>query len=267
MAREAAHALDETDLVPSEPMTLVLSSMGWIRAAKGHDIDPTTLSYREGDGLLAAARTRSNLQAGFLDASGRAYSTPVHTLPSARGNGEPLTGRFTPPPGTAFTAMASGEESQRFLLASSHGYGFITAFANFIGRNKAGKQLINLANGASVIAPMPVSDPGSGLVVAITSAGHLLAFAASELPELDKGKGNKLIQIPPARLKSGQELLTATACVPEGGGLTLYCGQRKLILSWRDLQAYGGSRAQRGHLLPRGFQRVDRVEVEQEPGR
>ncbi len=267
VAREAAHALDETDLVPSEPMTLVLSSMGWIRAAKGHDIDPTTLSYREGDGLLAAVRTRSNLQAGFLDASGRAYSTPVHTLPSARGNGEPLTGRFTPPPGTAFTVMASGEESQRFLLASSHGYGFITAFANFIGRNKAGKQLINLANGASVIAPMPVGDPGSGLVVAITSAGHLLAFAASELPELDKGKGNKLIQIPPARLKSGQELLTATACVPEGGGLILYCGQRKLNLSWRDLQAYGGSRAQRGHLLPRGFQRVDRVEVEQEPGR
>ncbi|HET9048152.1 MAG TPA: DNA topoisomerase IV subunit A [Chiayiivirga sp.] len=259
--RDAAQALDETELVASEPVTVVLSSMGWVRAAKGHEIDPSTLSYREGDALLAAVRVRSNQQVAFLDSSGRAYSTAAHTLPSARGNGEPLTGRFTPPPGASFVALACGEDAQRVLLASSHGYGFITRFGNFIGRNKAGKQLINPAAGAHVMQPVPANDIERSLVVAITSAGHLLAFAASELPELDKGKGNKLIQIPPAKLKSGHELLSQVACVPEGGELTLHCGQRKLILSWRDLQAYGGSRAQRGQLLPRGFQRVDRIET------
>lgn len=258
--RQAAQALDETELVASEPVTLVLSSKGWVRAAKGHDIDPAALAYREGDALLDAVRGRSNLHAAFLDSTGRAYSTPAHTLPSARGNGEPLTGRFSPPAGAAFVALACGEESQRYLLASSFGYGFVTAFANFIGRNKAGKQLLNPDPGARVLPPIPLHDPATDLLAAITSSGHLLTFAVAELPELDKGKGNKLIQIPPARLKSGEESLVALACVRHGGELTLHCGQRKLSLSWRDLQAYGGSRAQRGHLLPRGFQRVDRIE-------
>ena len=261
MERDAAQALDESELVASEPMTVVLSAMGWVRAAKGHDIDAAALSYREGDALLTAVRARSTQQVAFLDSTGRAYSTAVHTLPSARGNGEPLTGRFTPPAGASFVAMACADDEQRVLLSSSHGYGFITRFGNLIGRNKAGKQVFNPADGAGVLAPVAVGDLGRDLVVAITSAGYLLAFAASELPELDKGKGNKLIQIPPAKLKSGQEHLVATACVRDGGELTLWCGQRKLGLSWRDLQAYGGSRAQRGQVLPRGFQRVDRVET------
>ncbi|MCX7555778.1 DNA topoisomerase IV subunit A [Xanthomonadaceae bacterium JHOS43] len=260
VARQAAQALDETELVASEPVTIVLSSKGWVRAAKGHDIDASTLSYREGDALLEAVRGRSNQQVAFLDSTGRAYSAPAHTLPSARGNGEPLTGRFTPPAGAAFSGLASGEDAQRFLLASSFGYGFVTAFGNFIGRNKAGKQLINPDKAATVMQPVPVNDPANDLVVAVTSAGNLLAFPIAELPELDKGKGNKLIQIPPAKLKSGEEILVALACVRQGGELILHCGQRKLTLSWRDLAAYGGSRAQRGHLLPRGFQRVDRVE-------
>lgn len=258
--RQAAQALDETELVASEPVTVVLSAKGWVRAAKGHDIDPASLSYRDGDSLAAAIRGRSTLQTAFLDSTGRAYSTPTHTLPSARGNGEPLTGRFSPPAGAAFVGLATGEENQRFLLASSYGYGFITAFANFLGRNKAGKQLINPDKAARIMPPVAVNDPATDLVVAITNAGHLLAFPLAELPELDKGKGNKLIQIPPARLKSGEESLVALACVRQGGELTLHCGQRKLILSWRDLQAYSGSRANRGQVLPRGFQRVDRVE-------
>ena len=259
--RDTAQALDETELVASEPLTIVLSAMGWVRAAKGHDIDPSTLSYRDGDSLLGAVRGRSNLHVAFLDSSGRAYSTLAHTLPSARSNGEPLTGRFSPAPGASFVALTTGEEKQRLLVASTHGYGFITTFGNFISRNKAGKQLINPSAKASVLAPAALNDPASDLVVAITSAGYLLAFAAAELPELDKGKGNKLIQIPPAKLKSGEEQLVAVACVRDGGELTLYCGQRKLILTWRDLQAYGGSRAQRGHQLPRGFQRVDQAEA------
>jgi len=260
--RAAAQALDETELVASEPVTVVLSCKGWVRAAKGHDIDPASLAFREGDGLLAAARGRSNQQVAFLDSSGRAYSTPAHTLPSARGNGEPLTGRFSPPAGAAFCALATGDEAQKFLLATSHGYGFVTAFGSFIGRQKAGKQLINPGAGAELLAPIAVADPASELVAAITSAGYLLVFPMAELPELDKGKGNKLIQIPPARLKAGQEHLALLACVRQGGELTLHCGQRKLTLGWRDLQAYGGSRAQRGHLLPRGFQKVDRAVID-----
>jgi topoisomerase-4 subunit A len=257
--REAAQALDETELVASEPVTVVLSEKGWVRAAKGHEVDAAALSYREGDGLLAFARGRSNQQAAFLDTTGRAYSTPAHTLPSARGNGEPLTGRFAPPAGAAFTSVAIGEESQKFLVVSSYGYGFVTNFGSFLSRNKAGKQLLSLDAAAVPLAPVTVNDPSSDVVVAITTAGNLLAFPLAELPELDKGKGNKLIQIPPAKLKSGEERLAAVASVREGGELTLFCGQRKLTLSWRDLQAYGGSRAQRGNVLPRGFQRVDSV--------
>ena len=258
--REVAQALSETDLVPSEPVTVVLSQKGWIRAAKGHEVDAASLSYREGDSLLAAARGRSTQQVAFLDSSGRAYSTLAHSLPSARGNGEPLTGRFSLPAGAGFVGIATGENEQRFLLLGSFGYGFTTRFENFVGRQKAGKALLNPDKGVA-LAPIPVNDPQTDLVVAVTSAGHLLAFPIAELPELDKGKGNKLINIPPAKLKSGEELVVAAASVRSGGELTLYCGQRKLILSWRDLQAYSGTRAQRGHMLPRGFQRVDRAEA------
>lgn len=261
VARNAAQAIDETELLPSEPVTVVLSQKGWVRAAKGHDVDASTLSYREGDALQAFARGRSNQQAAFLDSTGRAYSTAAHTLPSARGNGEPITGRFTLPAGAQMVAALAGENEQRFLLASSFGYGFITRFENFVGRNKAGKALFNPDTGAALLAPVPVNDAATDWVVSVTSAGHLLAFPLKDLPELDKGKGNKLIQIPPAKLKSGEEVVVAVAVVRNAGEATLFCGARKLSLSWRDLQAYEGTRASRGHLLPRGFQKVDRIEV------
>jgi topoisomerase-4 subunit A len=260
VARQAAQAIDETELVPSEPVTIVLSQKGWIRAAKGHDVDPAGLSYREGDALQSFARGRSNLQAAFLDSTGRAYSTAAHTLPSARGNGEPITGRFTLPAGAQMVATLAAESEQRFLLASSFGYGFVTRFENLVGRNKAGKALFNPDSGAALLAPVPVNDPATDWVVSVTTAGHLLAFPLKDLPELDKGKGNKLIQIPPAKLKSGEEVVTALAVVRSGGEATLYCGARKLTLSWRDLQAYEGARASRGQMLPRGFQKVDRIE-------
>ncbi|MCZ8114874.1 DNA topoisomerase IV subunit A [Silanimonas sp.] len=260
VARQAAQAIDETELVPSEPVTVVLSQKGWIRAAKGHDVDPASLSYREGDALQSFARGRSNLQAAFLDSTGRAYSTAAHTLPSARGNGEPITGRFTLPAGAQMVATLAAENDQRFLLASSFGYGFTTRFENLVGRNKAGKALFNPDSGAAVLPPVPVNDPATDWVVAVTTAGHLLAFPLKELPELDKGKGNKLIQIPPAKLKSGEEVVTALAVVRHGGEATLFCGARKLTLGWRDLQAYEGARASRGQMLPRGFQKVDRIE-------
>ena len=258
--REAAQAISETELVPSEPVTVVLSKKGWIRSAKGHDVEAAALSYRDGDGLLQAVRGRSTQQVAFLDSTGRSYSTLAHTLPSARGNGDPLSGRFSPPAGASFVGLAAAENEARYVLASSWGYGFVTRFENFTGRNKAGKALINADDAADILAPVPVTDAKTDWIVSITSAGHLLAFPISELPELDKGKGNKLIQIPPTKLKSGEEKVIALASVRNGGELTVYSGKQKLVLSWRDLQAYEGTRASRGNLLPRGFTKVDRVE-------
>jgi topoisomerase-4 subunit A len=258
--REAAQAISETELVPSEPVTVVLSKKGWIRSAKGHDVEAAALSYRDGDGLLQAERGRSTQQVAFLDSTGRSYSALAHTLPSARGNGEPLSGRFSPPAGASFVGLAAADNDARYLLASSWGYGFVTRFENFTGRNKAGKALINADAAADILPPVPVNDPKTDFIVSITSAGHLLAFPIAELPELDKGKGNKLIQIPPAKLKSGEEKVIAVASVKQGGELTIHSGRQKLVLSWRDLQAYEGSRAARGNVLPRGFTKVDRVE-------
>ncbi len=260
VSRGAAQALAETELVASEPMTIVLSQKGWIRAAKGHDIDADTLSYRDGDGLLAAVRGRSNQQVAFIDSAGRGYSTPVHTLPSARGNGEPLTGRFTPAPGASFQAMASGESNARFVIGSSHGYGFVTRFENLTSRNKAGKALLSLGEGGRVLQPAVVADVATDRVVAVTSAGHVLAFALSDLPELDKGKGNKIIEIPKA--KRGTERVVALAVVPPGGKLLVASGARTMSLSFSDLDAYLGARGSRGGLLPRGWQKVDRLAVE-----
>jgi len=260
VAREAAQALDETELVASEPMTVVLSEKGWIRAAKGHDIDPASLAYRDGDGLLAAVRARSTQQVAFLDATGRSYSTAVHTLPSARGNGEPLTGRFTPPAGAGFQAVASGDLDSRFVVASSHGYGFVTRFENLTGRNKAGKALLSLSEGARVLQPAAVADVAADRIVAVTSAGHVLAFPLAELPELDKGKGNKLIEIPKA--KRGTEKVVAIAVVPPTGKLQVKSGARTMTLSFRELDEYVGARGSRGGLLPRGWQKVDALAVE-----
>ena len=259
--REAAQAISETELVPSEPVTVVLSKKGWIRSAKGHDVEAGALSYRDGDGLLQAVRGRSTQQVAFIDSTGRSYSTLAHTLPSARGNGEPLSGRFAPPAGASFIGLAAADNDARYVVASSWGYGFVTRFENFTGRNKAGKALINADVAADILPPVPVTDAKTDWIVSITSSGHLLAFPISELPELDKGKGNKLVQIPPAKLKSGEEKVVAVASVKQGGELTIYSGRQKLVLGWRDLQAYEGARASRGNLLPRGFTKVDRVEA------
>ncbi|MGQ4658953.1 DNA topoisomerase IV subunit A [Lysobacter sp. F6437] len=260
VARGAAQALSETDLTPSEPMTVVVSAKGWVRAAKGFDVDAAALNYREGDELLASARARSNQQVAFLDSTGRSYSTIVHSLPSARGNGEPLTGRFSPAPGASFQAVASGDNDSRFVLASSHGYGYVTRFENLTSRNKAGKAMLSLTPNASVVQPAPVADLDTDRVVVATTAGHLLAFPVAELPELDKGKGNKLIDIPKAKL--GTERVVAIAVVPPGGSLSVKSGARTMTLSWKDLDGYIGARATRGGLLPRGWQKVEGLGVE-----
>ena len=259
VARGAAQAMSETELVPSEPVTVVLSEKGWVRAAKGHEVDAGTLSYRDGDRLQAAVRGRSTQQVAFLDSDGRSYSCVAHSLPSARGNGDPLSGRFAPVGGAQFQALVTGDPDTRMLLASSHGYGFITRFENLLGRNKAGKSMLSLGEGARVLQPALVGESDAARVVAVTSAGHLLVFPLNEVPELDRGKGNKLIDIPRARL--GTERVAAIAVIAPGQTLSIRSGSRRMSLSYAELKDYLGNRAQRGSLLPRGWQKVDGLET------
>ncbi|MEO5812664.1 MAG: DNA topoisomerase IV subunit A [Rhodanobacter sp.] len=260
VAGEAAQALDESALVVSEPLTVVLSQQGFARAAKGYDIDAEALNFREGDGLRAAVNARTTQQVAFIDSTGRSYSTLAHTLPSARGNGEPLTGRFSPAAGASFDAVIAADNNTRLVLATDFGYGFVTRFEALLSRNKAGKQIISLTDGARILAPQASADPARDRIVVVTSEGHLLMFSVAELPELDKGKGNKLIEIPRAKRLSGEERVAGVAVVSEGQGeVTLYAGQRKLTLRWADLVEYGGTRASRGGVLPRGLRRVERI--------
>ncbi|HET8942112.1 MAG TPA: DNA topoisomerase IV subunit A [Rudaea sp.] len=260
--RESAQALDEAALVASEPITVVLSDKGWVRAAKGHDIDAPSLNYREGDSFLNAAKGKTTQHAAFIDSNGRSYSTPGHTLPSARGNGEPLTGRFTPSPGSRFDCVAMADAATKLVLASDFGYGFVTRFEALLSNKKAGKQLINMDATAHVLAPAYVSDAARDRIVVVSNAGHLLMFSVAELPELDNGgKGNKLIEIPKAKLGAGERVAGVAVVSESSGEVTVYAGARKLILRWSDLVEYNGNRAQRGSKLPRGFQRVERIET------
>jgi topoisomerase-4 subunit A len=256
--REAAQALKETDLVASEPVTVVLSEQGWVRSAKGHDIQPDDLNYRSGDAFLAASRGRSNQLACFLDSSGRSYSVSAHELPSARSLGEPLTGRFSPPDGAGFRSVAVGPPQGRVLVASDAGFGFVTALENLYTRQKAGKQLLTVPSGADVLPLAPVADKEEGVLVVATTDGHLLAFYLSELPELARGKGNKLVHLPPKARQNGEKVAGAVA-IAAGEDCLVWAGQRYLRLSWNDTENYWGERAQRGSKLPRGYQKVTRL--------
>ena len=257
--RDAAQAFDETQLVASEPVTVVLSQRGYARAAKGHDVDPIALSYKSGDGFLASAQGRSNQLAMFLDSTGRVYSVMAHTLPSARGQGEPLSGRFKPPDGAEFCGAMIGDEEQRYLLASDAGYGFVARLADLASRNKAGKGILRVPADGKAVVPSPVPMNAECLIAAVSSIGRLLLFEMDELPEMAKGKGNKLINIPAKAYKSGSEKLVAAAVVPEDGDLQVYCGKRMMTIRWNDTDTYYGERALRGRLLPKGWRKVDRL--------
>ncbi len=261
VAREQAVALGETEIAPSEPLTVVLSEKGWVRSAKGHDIDPAGLSYKAGDAYLAMVRVRSSQQVIFLDTTGRSYSVPAHTLPSARGQGEPLTGRLTPPKGADFTALLGAEPGDRYVLASDAGYGFIVTSEALYAKPKAGKAVLSLPPGAAVLPPNPITNLDSDRLVAITNSGHMLVFPVRELPELPRGKGNKILDIPAAKVKTREEHLVALAVVPAGASLVIRAGKRQFSLKPSDLDAYQGERGRRGKMLPRGFQRVESVTV------
>ncbi len=258
--RETAQALDETELVASEPVTVVLSQAGYARAAKGHEIDPTTLNYRSGDGYLADAKGRSNQLAMFIDSTGRVYSVMAGTLPSARGQGEPLSSRFKPPDGAAFCGTMIGDEKQKYLLASDAGYGFVATLGDLVSRNKAGKAVLRVPAGGKPVVPAPVPAGTECLIAAVSSIGRLLLFEMDELPELAKGKGNKLINIPGRKYSSGEEKMVAVAVVPEDGDLLVFSGTRRMTLKWADLDDYYGDRALRGGLLPKGWRKVQRLE-------
>jgi len=257
--REAAQALDETQLVSSEPVTVILSQRGFARAAKGHEVDVLALSYKSGDGYLAAAQGRSNQLAMVIDSTGRVYSVMAGTLPSARGQGEPLSSRFKPPDGAEFCGALIGDNEQKYLLASDAGYGFITTLEDLVTRNKAGKAVLRVPPGGRAVVPSPVPPDSECLIAAVTSIGRLLMFEMDELPELAKGKGNKLLNIPGKKYSSGEEKLIAAAVVPEDGNLQVYCGERMMTIKWDDSDAYYGERALRGSLLPRGWRNVDRL--------
>jgi len=260
--REAAQALDETQLVASEPVTVVLSKRGWARAAKGHDIDPLALSYKSGDGYLAAAQGRSNQLAMFIDSTGRVYSCLAQTLPSARGQGDPLSGRFKPPDGSEFCGTLIGEGDDRYLLASDAGYGFLAKLDDLVTRNKAGKLILRVPAGGKAVVPSPVPGGAECLIAGVSSIGRLLCFEMEELPELAKGKGNKLINIPAKAYKAGDETLVAACVIPEDGNLQVHTATRKMTLKWNDLDNYYGERALRGRLLPKGWRKVERLIAE-----
>lgn len=260
--REEARALSENDLMPSEPVTVVLSVRGWARCAKGHDVDGTGMSYRAGDSFLVQASGRSNQQAVFLDSTGRSYSLAAHSLPSARGQGEPLTGRLSPPSGAEFVSVLLPEDQQLYLVASDAGYGFVVQGADLQSRNKNGKALLSLPEGGRVLTPLPVTQRDSDQVVAISNEGRLLVFPLKDLPQLSKGKGNKILSVPTARVKTREEFVLGLALLPEGASLVLTAGKRTLTLKPADLEHYRGERGRRGNKLPRGFQKVDALQVE-----
>jgi len=262
--REAAQALDEAQLVANEPVTVVLSQRGWARAAKGHEIDPLALSYKSGDSFLAAAQGRSNQLAMFIDSTGRVYSVIAHTLPSARGQGEPLSGRFKPPDGAEFCGTMIGDPDSKYLLASDAGYGFITTLSDLISRNKAGKSILRVPPGGRAVVPAPVPADCECLIAAVTSIGKLLVFEAEELPELAKGKGNKIIGIPSGKYKEGEEKLVAVAVIAEEGNMQVLSGARRMTIRWDDLDDYYYERGRRGNLLPQGWRKVERLAAEQE---
>ena len=259
--RAEAQALSETELLSVDPITVVISDKGWIRAAKGHDIDAAGLSYKAGDSVKFAIHGKSNQQVILLDSTGRSYSLPAHNLPSARGQGEPLTGKISPPSGATFEGALMGADDQRVLLASDAGYGFVAKLEDLASKNKAGKALLTLPENAKVLPPQFVTNPEHALLAAVSNDGRLLVFPVTELPELARGKGNKIMNIPSARAQTHEEFVVSVSVLNPNQMLTLHSGKRHITLKMSDLEHYKGERGRRGNKLPRGFQKVDAVEV------
>jgi len=260
--RAAAQAMDETALISSEAVTVVLSSKGWVRAAKGHEVDAEKLNYKAGDGYQASAQGKSNQMAVFFDSSGRAYTLPAHKLPSARGQGDPLTSYFTPTPGAHFIGVAIGNPDELYLLASNFGYGFVAKLGDLQANTKKGKAVLNVGKQALALPPVKVSDIDSDQIAAVSSAGHMLVTPLAELPQMAKGKGNKIINVPSKLLKAGDESVAAITVVPQGGKLVVHSGRKYKTMKPSELEGYAGERGRRGLKLSQGYRAVDRLVVE-----
>ncbi len=259
--RGEARALDETELASSDPVTVVLSEKGWVRAAKGHEVDPAGLNYKSGDRFCSAARGKSNQPVSFLDSTGRVYTLKSHGLPSARGQGEPLSGRLSPPSGAAFVAALTAHEGEQWLMATDAGYGFVTDFEAMTANKKAGKQVLNAPAGAQVLHPRPVGDADNDWLAVASNQGHLLIFPVRELPEMMRGKGNKMMGIPPAKVKEREEFVRDIQVLGPRDTLVVHAGQRQKSLKPAELEHYQGERGRRGNKLPRGLQKVARLDV------
>jgi topoisomerase-4 subunit A len=261
VARKESQAFTEEDLMSNDPITVLISKQGWIRAAKGHDIDVHGLSYKSGDEFLVSTKGRSNQTLALLASNGRTYSIKAHSLPSARGQGEPITGRISLEKDATIVSMILDNEDAHYLIASDAGYGFVAQLKELYAKNKAGKATLSLPKGAQVMAPVFVQSPEKGRVVAISNEGRMLAFDVASLPQMAKGKGNKMISIPTTRAADREELVVAIACVQPNDLLTAYAGKRFMSFAEKDLEEYLGERGRRGLKLPRGFQRIDGLEV------
>lgn len=257
-----AKSFSEEDLMVTEPVTVVLSNMGWIRAAKGHDIDAAGLNYKAGDSLRTFTLGKSNQPVHIIDSTGRSYSLPSHTLPSARGQGEPVTGRLSPPSGVEFMALQMGAPEQKILMASDAGYGFICQMQDLHANKKAGKAVLNLPAESKVLPPCAISDLETSLLVAVSNEGRMVVFPVADLPELSRGKGNKIISIPSSRVKSREEFMVAIAVVPDQKSVLVHSGKRHMKLKFSELDVFRCERGRRGAKLPRGFQRVDALSLE-----
>jgi len=263
VVRDEAKAFSELEMVSADPVTVVMSEKGWIRGAKGHDIDPASLSYKSGDSFSMAVRGRTNQPVVILDSTGRAYTVTSHNLPSARGQGEPVTGRINPPSGASFEGMMMGAEDQLYLLASDAGYGFVARLADLQTKNRAGKAAISLPKGGRVLQPAAIHAVEGSWVAAVTNEGRLLVFPLADLPQLARGKGNKIIGIPSARVQSREEFMIAVQVISEKASLQVHAGKRHIKLKFSELEHYRGERGRRGNKLPRGFQKVDSISIEE----
>jgi topoisomerase-4 subunit A len=263
--RAPAQVLDETALIPSEAVTVVLSKNGWVRVAKGHEIDPAEMTYKSGDEFAMAARGRSNQLTVFIDSSGKTYALPTHSLPSARGQGEPLSGRLKPADGARFVGVMAGDPEQLFLLASDSGYGFTIKLSDMFTRNKAGKSTLSVPRGAGVLLPVPVRSLEDDWIVAVSTEGYMLVIPLAELPQMSRGKGNKIITIPSARLKTREEYVAAIRCIQDGEKLTVFAGKKHKTMKAAEVDEFEGERGRRGRKLPRGYQKVDSIRVEEKP--
>jgi topoisomerase-4 subunit A len=254
--REEAHAMREEEMLPQEPVTVILSQKGWVRAAKGHEIDVENLSYKAGDSFLMAAKGRSTQQVVLLDSTGRTYSLPAHTLPSARGQGEPLTGRLTPPQDAIFTGILLGEPTELVLLASNTGYGFITELQNLYCKNRTGKAVLSVPKNAKSLRPRLVHSLAE-FVVAVSSDGHLLIFPVANLPQLTRGKGNKIMSLPAAKGILSAEYVVDIQVLGGSQSLVVLAGKKQLEIKPKDLIHYQGERGRRGHILPKGVRAAE----------